>query len=206
LQKSDEVHNAASRSTDGETEEEWKPRLLIVLHEGSSTRFETVREPYRDEPDGFGVKPQVKYRERRVAIQSPVKTGVLYCDVVSINVAKNEDNRNFTLECADNIHLRVNGLLVDAESASFKDGKCELVNAKLAHDGTIVTSEKLTLTLPVHGVSMNSFGRLIPAEAKTERSVPTPTEDPLSRDDADSSLPEVPSGSVEFAPTIVPTF
>jgi len=52
------------------------------------------------------------------------------------------------------------------------------VNAELIHKGTKVTSENLTLTLPITGVVMNSFGNALPASGSYRRRPLMPERDP----------------------------
>ncbi len=172
---------AARGDAEESNEIEWRPRLQIMLF-GSGLELQTIEEPYVRSPAVSGRRGNldIQVRSRRVAAipVHPSETATLYCDAVSINVLNDRDAPRYTLECADKIHIRINGLCVDAESAKFKDGKCELVAAIIGHKGTKATTEKITLSLPVHSFLTSTFGKPIPpAECTDEGSGRTRTED-----------------------------
>lgn len=114
----------------------------------------------------FGSQPDGSVVYREVAVQVLAVTlaeiATLYCDTMTLNVLEDGDKSSYSLECKSRVSIRLNGIDIDAESASLKDGKCELVNATLIHGQTTATAQQLTLSMPIHGVSTNSFGRPIP--------------------------------------------
>ena len=101
----------------------------------------------------------------------------LYCDAVTLNILQEGNTPTYQLECKSRIHISTEGFSVDADSASFKEGKCELVNARFNNGVVSATATQLTLALPIYAVSTRNFGRPIPKSPPTEKEVtPTPAE------------------------------
>ena len=164
---------------------EWQPRLLVSIRTVDELSFPTkVRIPEQDsfekppEVSRFvpeespsspsaGVEPpqgSVTYREVQVRTLrvSPGWFFSLYCDAVTLNISHEGDSPNYHLECKSRVHISTDGFSVDADSATFKDGKCELVNATLKSGVVTATAQQLELTIPVRGVSTSSYGRPLP--------------------------------------------
>ena len=106
----------------------------------------------------------VAYREAEVQTWrvSPGEFFCLYCDTVTVNISQEGDTTNYHLECKTRVHISTEGFSVDADSATFKDGKCELVNATLKSGVVTATATQLGLTIPVRGVSTSNYGRELP--------------------------------------------
>ncbi|MCA9010986.1 MAG: hypothetical protein KDB01_14640 [Planctomycetaceae bacterium] len=157
---------------EGETQRDdttlWRPRLQIILNSITGfPRTKTVKEQVTVSTDvESGAKPgrSVVYREveLQVLAMSMGKIATLYCDSMTLNVLEGGDTPKYSLECKSRVSIRLNGIVIDADSASFDDGKCELVNATLTQGDTTATAPKLTLSVPIHGVLTNSFDRPIP--------------------------------------------
>lgn len=131
----------------------------FVPEESDAPPFASGEEPKEEEP-----QESVAYRE--VEVQTlRVSSGEffsLYCDAVTVNISQEGDTTNYHLECKARVHLSTEGFSVDADSASFKDGKCELVNATLKSGVVTATAKQLELTIPVRGVSTSNYGRELP--------------------------------------------
>ncbi|MBL8818163.1 MAG: hypothetical protein JNL58_19205 [Planctomyces sp.] len=165
----------------------WCPRLQIVLNSNENlSKISTAKERVR-EPNPFESEPQpggsVVYRDGdlHVFAVSPADITTLYCDSITLNVTDEGDATNYSIECKSRVRIRLNGMDIDAESASLKDGKCELVNAKFTHGKTTATASQLTLSLPIHGLSTKSFGRPVPEipPAANLNGSPTPFDGPF---------------------------
>ncbi len=168
--------------------EEWCPRLAVMLQTEKDTpviRIRTVREAIAKDPFNRSGQGIVDYRERKIKTlaASPTDITTLYFDALSIDITNDEENPRYHLECAARVMLRINGMELTADSAVFDKEKCELVNATLTHDGTQVTSEKMTLNLPVLGVVTNTWGRPVP-EPEPKNPPLQPRPDPLSTPEA----------------------
>jgi hypothetical protein len=185
-------------------ETEWRPRLLVFLHatnnlpemvkvlvaqrksQGVTAPISSppVKEKLDDftfkstpipqpEPAGSSPIPPVELEALKV---NPGEFFLLYCDAVTVNVLQEGTTPTYQLECKARVNISTEGFSVDADSASLKDGKCELVNARLNNGVVSATATHLTLTLPIRGVSTTDFGRPIPKSQPTEKAV-TPSSD-----------------------------
>jgi hypothetical protein len=145
----------------------WRPRLQIILN--SITSFpssKTVKQHVQvskhfesgSKPDKSAVYLEV---ELQVLAVSMGKIATLYCDSMTLNVLEDGETTSYSLECKSRVSIRLNEVVIDADSASFNDGKCQLVNATLTHGEMTATAPNLTLSVPIHGVLTNSFGRPI---------------------------------------------
>lgn len=165
----------------------WRPRLQIILNTNVNLPMtKTVKERVQvsklsesgSQPDGSVVYRDIDVRVLAVTLAD---IATLYSDTITLNVLEDGDTSSYSLECKSRVSIRLNGIDIDAESASLKDGKCELVNAKFTHGKTTATAPQLTLSLPIHGVSTNSFGRPIPETPPVVNlsSPPTPVDGTL---------------------------
>ena len=164
---------------------EWQPRLMVSIRTVDDMSFPTkVRIPEQDSfdkppeavrfvpeespssPSAVAAAPQgsVTYREVEVRTLrvSPGWFFSLYCDAVTLDISHEGENPNYHLECKSRVHISTDGFSVDADSATFKDGTCELVSATLKSGVVTATAEKLELMIPVRSVSTNSYGRPLP--------------------------------------------
>ncbi len=173
----------------------WSPRLQIILNSITGfPRTKTVKEQVTVSTEvESGSKPgqSVVYREveLQVLAMSMGKIATLYCDSMTLNVLEDGETTSYSLECKSRVSIRLNEIVIDADSASFNDGKCQLVNATLTHGEMTATAPNLTLSVAIHGVLTNSFGRPIgetpPAENLNNPSDPIggglrPVPDPIS--------------------------
>lgn len=131
----------------------------FVPEESDAPPFASGEEP-KDE------KPQESVAYREVEVQtlrvSPGECFCLYCDAVTVNISQEGDTPNYHLECKTRVHISTEGFSVDADSASFKGGKCELVNATLKSGVVTATATQLGLTIPVRGISTSNYGLPVP--------------------------------------------
>lgn len=146
----------------------WRPRLQIILNSNPHLPMtKIIKEKVQVATQAeFGSKPDgsVIYRDvdRQVLAVSLAEIATLYCDHMTLNVLEEGDTSSYRLECKSRVNIRLNGIVIDADSALLKDGKCELVNATLTHGKMIATAQQLTLSVPIHGVSTSLFGRPVP--------------------------------------------
>jgi hypothetical protein len=131
----------------------------FVPAESDAPPFASGEEPKEEKP-----QESVAYREMEVQTLrfSPGECFCLYCDAVTVNISQEGDTPNYHLECKTRVHISTDGFSVDADSATFKDGKCELVNATLKSGVITATATQLGLTIPVRGVSTSNYGRELP--------------------------------------------
>ena len=174
----------AEEAVTAETKE-WQPRLLVSIRTTDKFSFPTkVRVPEQSQPEEApeagrfvpeespsspfaGVaKPEGSVAYREVGVRtlrvSPGDFFTLYCDAVTVNVSHEGESPNYQMECKSRVHISTDGFSVDADSATFKDGTCELVSATLKSGVVTATAEKLELMIPVRSVSTNSYGRPLP--------------------------------------------
>lgn len=174
----------AEEAVTAETKE-WQPRLLVSIRTTDKFSFPTkvrihdrsqteeppeagrfVPEESPSSPFAGATKPERSLADREVEVRImsvlPGDVFSLYCDAVTLNIAHEGEDPSYHLECKSRVHITTDGFSVDADSATFKDGKCELVNATLKNGVVTATAEKLELTMPVRGLSTNSFGRPLP--------------------------------------------
>lgn len=147
---------------------EWSPRLQIILNSNPHLPMtkiikEKVQVATQSEV-GSKQDRSVVYRdvEVRALAVSMAEIATLYCDTMTLNVLGDGGTSNYSIECKSRVNIRLNGIVIDADSASMKDGKCELVNATLTHGKMTATAQQLTLSVPIHGVSTSLFGRPVP--------------------------------------------
>lgn len=147
----------------------WHPRLQIILNPSTiqpMTNFITEKVQVATQSEvGSKQDGPVVYRDvevRRPLAVSLTDIATLYCDTMTLNVLGDGDTPNYSIECESRVSIKLNGIVIDADSASLKDGKCELVNATLTHGKMTATAQQLTLSVPIHGVLTNSFGRPVP--------------------------------------------
>lgn len=126
----------------------WSPRLQIILNSNTNlpmTKMVKVRVAEPTQPE-FGSPPDTSVVYRDVEVQalavSPSEIATLYCDTVTLNVLEDGDKTSYRVECKSRVRIRINGIVVDADSASLKDGKCDFVNATLTHGQTTATAPK----------------------------------------------------------------
>lgn len=169
---------------------EWHPRLLIALRPSPQidvvipkNSLPNVEAPIASssDPKGFIMPPSdlAESGESTVTLKawrtSPGEWFSLYCDTVTVNISQEGNTPTYQLECKSRVHISTEGFSVNADSASLKDGRCELVNARINNGVVSATAANLTLALPIRGISTNDFGRPIPKSQPTEKEVtPSP--------------------------------
>ncbi len=92
---------------------------------------------------------------------------------MTVAISQEGDTPTYQVECKSRVHISTEGFSVDADSASLKDGKCQLVNAKFNSNVGVATATAthLTLTLPIRGLSTAEFGRPIPKSQPSVKDV-----------------------------------
>jgi hypothetical protein len=161
---------------------EWQPRLMVSIRTVDALSVPTkVRVPEQDSfekppeisrfvpeespsadvaaPQGSATYREVEVRTLRV---SPGWLFSLYCDAVTMNISHEGESPSYHLECKSRVHVSTDGFSVDADSATFKDGKCELVNATLKSGVVTATAQQLELIIPVRGLSTSTYRRPVP--------------------------------------------
>lgn len=132
---------------------------FFIPEESDAPPFASGEEPKEEKPQESVAYREVEVQTLRV---SPGECFCLYCDAVTVNISQEGDTTNYHLECKTRVHISTEGFSVDADSATFKDGKCELVNATLKSGVVTATATQLGLTIPVRGVSTSNYGRELP--------------------------------------------
>ena len=174
---------ASDSQTELSTESElkdWKPQLEVTLRivpAGVAQAVKrTVRVPYykvvyeQQEQGANRTQTPTFLPPRAVAVrklawrEEEVMTSVagiasVYCDELSVNITKDKDDLVYSFDCPGRIHVRFGQMILDCDSGKLSNGKLELVNAKMVHQGMDMTSDKMSLSLPVVGVKTAQFGR-----------------------------------------------
>ena len=131
----------------------------FVPEESDAPPFASGEEPKEEKPQESVAYREVEVQTLRV---SPGECFCLSCDAVTVNISQEGDTPNYHVECKTRVHISTEGFSVDADSATFKDGKCELVNATLKSGVVTATATQLGLTIPVRGVSTGNYCRELP--------------------------------------------
>lgn len=143
----------------------WRPRLQIILNTNTNLSLTKLAKKELQVSTQFESGSQGDRSivvEERVLAVSLTEIATMYCDSMTLNVLEDGDTSSYSLECKSRVNIRLSGIVIDADSASLKDEKCELVNATLTHGTMTATAPQLTLSLPIHGVLTNPFGRPVP--------------------------------------------
>lgn len=131
---------------------EWHPRLMLVLSMNGKVPLKPLKHfPNDTFNDGAS--------ELKVP---PGEFATLYCDTVTLNSSEDGDTSSYDLECKSRVRIFYNGATVDADSASLKDGKCELLNATFTCGVVTATAQQLTFPVHLNWVSTSTFGSPIP--------------------------------------------
>lgn len=160
--------------------EQWCPRLQIVLCLNKAARAVPVGSSLTS---GGDIKP-IPDRTQQAAdpgrhyMVLPDDTALLYCDKADLKVSEADDGAIYHLDCPGTVSLHFDGMVIEADSASFHDGQCELSNARIMHRTMKAGAETLTLEMPIQGVITNTYRRPVPAHIP--RTAPEPEPDPLS--------------------------
>lgn len=192
---------------------EWRPRLVILLK--TNDKFpqgkvvvtqETFASPVpytRLSPPDYLPKSGESAVYLKAFEVSPGQYFSLYSDAATLNILQSGNTPTYHLECKSRIHICTEGFSVDADSASLKDGKCELANAKFTCGVVSATATQLTLTLPIYSVSTRNFGQPIP---KIPHGLITYPSTEASFDDGDARKETFPREIIDpFTPEAVPT-
>lgn len=158
-----------------ETDDEWKPRFMISLQtsveETNTPQERTIAIPfykteYEERTTSNGKKQRIPirklgYRNENVMVQ-PNRNATMFCDAVNVSLS-NSKTAGCEFECPGKLHLFAGAMSITAASGSLKDGRLHLVDAEIKQMGSVTaTSEKLTLILPLHGMSTDTFDCTIP--------------------------------------------
>ena len=154
--------------------DEWKPRLALTLYttlDGIPKKTtQKVKVPYYKlsyedvEQNGKTERHAIRhvgFHERDVTVAKPAGA-TLFCDAVIVDIASQENELIYAFECTDRLQLRFDGMVIDGDSGKLVDGNLELVNAKMTHNGTELTSEKMNIALSVRGLKTSEFGMPVP--------------------------------------------
>lgn len=178
--------------------EDWNPKLVITLTTSPagvrmtrrivrrvptfSTAFEES-EVTRDE-ETIKVRVPVQtltWREVPESISVPGSFQVL-CDELSLVMDATESGPRYSFKCDGRLILHTQGSLIQAESASYSDGKLKLINAKVQQVGMAMEAETLTIAMTVFGVSTATSSVPSAAEAVDQISPePDPAFEPGER-------------------------
>lgn len=131
---------AETESPESAKENIWKPKLLIRLQTSAKDQLP-------------------------LAVQgSPTAVSEIadvYCDNISVNITSPDDGPSqYTLNCESAAHVRTLGLQIDCDTLEISDGQLTMTNVRIVQQGQTITTEKLSMTLPViSGASTAKFNQ-----------------------------------------------
>ena len=167
-------------------EDVWKPQLQIQLQM-------TVVEEATQQPGQAPGPP----RQFGAHVTAPQFASV-YCDNISVNIISTDgSDSEYSLSCKSPSHVRVVGLQIDCDSLEIEAGQLTMTNVRINQHGQLMTTEKLSMSLPVFGVTTTKFAKPL-TEPLTDGFAPRPNAAPrrFNAPGSDSREPQ-PFGSDE---------
>jgi hypothetical protein len=97
---------------------------------------------------------------------------------LSVNIISTDgSDSEYSLSCKSPSHVRVVGLQIDCDSLEIEAGQLTMTNVRINQHGHLMTTEKLSMSLPVFGVTTTKFAKPL-TEPLTDGFAPRPNAAP----------------------------
>lgn len=139
----------------------WKPKLQVQLQMNSNAQ----RVPQGRAP------------------VAATEVASVFCDNISVNVTSGDNGQSqYSLNCTTKAHVRVAGLQIECATLEITNGQLSMTEVRIVQQGRTITTEKLSMTLPVYGVNTTQFGNSLEDPGLPGRDSDDDTFDDINRD------------------------